>query len=78
MFLGHEYVVQFLNRGMNLLSIFYLNCNDFHRPRVTVVITESTSAVLSDLCQTEFTQEQNDYSFPYTRIIGELFVGQLQ
>ena len=49
MFLGHEYVVNFVNRGMNLLSIFSLNCNDFHRPRMTVVITESTDAVLSDL-----------------------------
>ena len=49
MFLGHEYVVNFVNRGMNLSSIFSLNCNDFHRLRVTVVITESTDAVFSDL-----------------------------
>ena len=49
MFIGHEYVVHFVNRGTNLLSIFSLNCNDFHRPRVTVVITESTDAVFSDL-----------------------------
>ena len=76
MFLGDEYVVHFVNREMNLLSMFSLNCHDFHRPRVTLVITESPDTVFNDLCQTEFTQEHNDYSFPYTTVIGELFVGQ--
>ena len=49
MFLGNEYVVHFVNKGMDLLSIFSLNCNDFHRPRATLVITESSDAVFSDL-----------------------------
>ena len=49
MFRGNEYVAHFVNRRMDLLSIFSLNCNDFHRPRATLVITESTDTVFSDL-----------------------------